>query len=178
MARIAIIGNSGGGKSSLARAVAAAQGLPHVELDALLWRPGWQPVSAAEYEAAHRRAVAAPAWVMDGLGRRDSIPGRLARATEIVLVDLPLALHRQLTEQRHRAWQAGTLAHPPAGLREPPPLAALLRTIEEVDREWMPDIRRWAEAEAGRGTPLRRIASLPALEAACRDAARLPPSQA
>jgi adenylate kinase family enzyme len=176
--RIAILGNSGGGKSSLARAVAAARGLPHVELDALLWRQGWRLVEAADYEAAHQRAIAAPAWVMDGLGRRESIPDRLARASGIVLVDMPLAVHLRLAEQRHRAWQAGRLAHPPAGLAEAPPLAALLRTIEEVDRDWMPDIRRWAEAAAARGTKLRRIASLPALEEASRAAAQLLPSQA
>ncbi len=177
MERIAVIGNSGGGKSSLARALAARRNLPHVELDALLWRPGWQLVDTAEYEKAHRRAIAAPAWVTDGLGRRNSIPRRLARATAIVLVDMPLAVHLRLAEERHRAWQAGTLAHPPAGLSEAPPLAALLRTIEEVDREWMPEIRRWAEAAAAEGMPLLRITSPDALDEACRSGDRLPSSK-
>jgi len=40
--RIAVIGNSGGGKSTLARKLAAKRGLPYAEIDALLWRPNWE----------------------------------------------------------------------------------------------------------------------------------------
>jgi hypothetical protein len=168
MERVAVIGNSGGGKSRLARAIAARRGLPYTEVDALLWRPGWRLAEVAAYEAAHDEAIAAPRWVIDGLGRRETIGARLARATEIVLIDLPLALHLRSAEERHRAWEAGTLAHPPGGLTEAPPLQALLRTIGEVDRAWMPDIRRQAEAALGRGTPVRRITSIAGLDAALR----------
>ena len=51
MERIAVIGNAGGGKSTLARALATRRGLPYVEIDALLWRDGWQPAPEDEYEA-------------------------------------------------------------------------------------------------------------------------------
>jgi hypothetical protein len=104
---------------------------------------------------------------VEGLGRRESIPARLARASGIVLVDLPLALHLRLAEARHAGWSAGRLDHPPAGLREAPPLEAVLRTIREVDRDWMPDIRRWAEA-ASRSARLLRVASLDELDALAR----------
>jgi tRNA A37 N6-isopentenylltransferase MiaA len=40
MMRIVIIGNSGGGKSVLARRLAQALQLPCVEIDAILWLPG------------------------------------------------------------------------------------------------------------------------------------------
>jgi adenylate kinase family enzyme len=43
MERIAVIGNAGGGKSTLARALASRRRLPYVEIDALLWRGGWHP---------------------------------------------------------------------------------------------------------------------------------------
>lgn len=168
MERIAVIGNSGGGKSSLARALAAQQRLPYVEADALLWRPGWTLVPTADYERAHAQAIAAPRWVIDGLGRKETIPARLARASFIVLVDMPLATHLELAARRHRAWEAGTLEHPPGGLADAPPLDALLRTIREVDRDWMPDIRRSVATAAERGTPVERIASLAELDAACR----------
>jgi adenylate kinase family enzyme len=36
MQRIAVIGNAGGGKSTLARALAIRRGLPYVEIDTLL----------------------------------------------------------------------------------------------------------------------------------------------
>lgn len=38
MRRVAIIGNVAGGKTTLARALAGATGLPYHEYDALLWR--------------------------------------------------------------------------------------------------------------------------------------------
>jgi adenylate kinase family enzyme len=46
--RAVIIGNSGGGKSTLARRLGASGTCPHVEIDALLWRDGWEltPVEA------------------------------------------------------------------------------------------------------------------------------------
>lgn len=169
--RIVVIGNSGGGKSVLARAIAAARGLPLVELDRLLWAADWVPVEPAAYDASHRQAIAASDWVIDGLGRRESIAARLARATWIVLVDMPLEVHLRLASQRHRAWEAGTLRHPPGGIAAAPPLAALLRTMHEVERDWMPEIRRLAEAAVARGVPLLRIASLAELEAAAAGAA-------
>jgi adenylate kinase family enzyme len=38
MSRIAIIGNAGGGKSTLARKLAKQRGLRHIEIDRLLWQ--------------------------------------------------------------------------------------------------------------------------------------------
>lgn len=48
MSRIVVIGNSGGGKSALARPLAARRGVPYVEIDKFLWRPGWQWAPIAE----------------------------------------------------------------------------------------------------------------------------------
>jgi adenylate kinase family enzyme len=39
--RIAVIGSPGAGKSTLARELGAALGLPVYHLDRLLWRPHW-----------------------------------------------------------------------------------------------------------------------------------------
>ncbi len=40
MTRVAIIGNAGGGKSTMARKLAAARGLPYFAVDKFQWRPG------------------------------------------------------------------------------------------------------------------------------------------
>src|SRR5690606_32731734 len=37
--RILIFGNSGSGKSTLARRIAKEHGLPHLDLDAIVWEP-------------------------------------------------------------------------------------------------------------------------------------------
>jgi len=42
MRRVAVIGNSGGGKSALARRLADKLAIPCAEIDALLWLPGWR----------------------------------------------------------------------------------------------------------------------------------------
>ena len=64
--RILVVGTSGAGKSRLAGQLAAALGVPHVELDALYWGPDWTPRPRADFEAGVRQAAAAPAWVIDG----------------------------------------------------------------------------------------------------------------
>ncbi len=101
-----------------------------------------------------------------GLGRRESIPARLARATDIVIIDLPLWVHLERAMERQAAWAAGTLAHPPAGIAQAPPTGELFETICLVDRDWMPEIRMLVEREEAAGKVTLRINSLVALEAA------------
>ena len=40
--RFNVVGSSGSGKSTIARAIAQALQIPYVELDALFWKRGWQ----------------------------------------------------------------------------------------------------------------------------------------
>src|SRR3954471_15053371 len=93
MARIIIIGNAGGGKSVLARKIAAKRDLPYREIDTIVWRPGWEAFPQAEYEAAHAKLIAEENWVLDGLGWTETLPARFGRATEIILIDMPLWMH-------------------------------------------------------------------------------------
>jgi len=162
--RIAVIGNSGGGKSVLARRLAASHGLPYVEIDAVLWQKGWRLAPAEGYAAEHARLVAGERWVIDGLGQLDSVAARLERASAIVLVDLPLWVHFWLAAERQIAWATGRLEHPPAGIAEMPPTAGLFRTIWENDRDWLPELRRLAAAEEGRGKAVFRLCSLEDLD--------------
>jgi adenylate kinase family enzyme len=88
--RIAVIGNSGSGKSTLARALAARLAVPHIELDALTWRPGWQALHLNEPEAFAKlvaEAVAGEAWVTDGNYTKGALPQILPRATDVVWLD-------------------------------------------------------------------------------------------
>jgi gluconate kinase len=51
--RVAVFGNAGGGKSTLARRLAEVTGLPLYPLDSIHWRRGGVEVPHDEYLAAH-----------------------------------------------------------------------------------------------------------------------------
>src|SRR3954471_23089951 len=104
MARIIIIGNTGGGKSVLARKLAARRDLPYREIDVIVWKPGWKAFSQPEYENAHAKLIAEENWVLDGLGWTESLAQRFERATEIILIDMPLWMHFWLAAERQLAW--------------------------------------------------------------------------
>jgi adenylate kinase family enzyme len=171
MKRAVVIGNSGGGKSTLARRLSSAWKCDHVEIDGLMWQPGWELTPVEVYNAEHARLIATESWIIDGLGRLDSIPGRLARATDIVLIDMPLWMHFWLAAERQIRWSSGALEHPPAGLTKMPSTEALFRTIWEVDQNWMPEIRQLVALEEQQGKRIFRLASISDLdrfEVSCR----------
>jgi len=47
--RIAVIGTSGAGKTTLARRIAGRLKLPHVELDAINWQAGWRDLNSVQF---------------------------------------------------------------------------------------------------------------------------------
>jgi adenylate kinase family enzyme len=66
MRRILIVGNSGGGKSTLARRLGEKLGLPVIHLDVLYWKPGWVEADEDAFRADVLAALQAPAWICDG----------------------------------------------------------------------------------------------------------------
>jgi hypothetical protein len=117
----------------------------------MLWQPGWTLTPVESYRAEHARLISGERWIIDGLGRLDSIPERLARATDIIVVDMPLWMHFRLAAERQIQWAAGAIQNPPANVMEMPSTEALFRTIWEVDQTWMPEIRRLVALEEERG---------------------------
>ncbi|MCH2504289.1 MAG: AAA family ATPase [Dehalococcoidia bacterium] len=59
MERIVIIGSSCSGKTTMAKQVAAALEVPHIELDALHWLPDWQERPDSEFRELVASAVSA-----------------------------------------------------------------------------------------------------------------------
>lgn len=91
MQRIAIIGCSGGGKSTLALALGERLGLPVVHLDNLFWKPGWREAPLEEFRPRVEAAAAGEAWVMDGNFIAASTL-RFARADTVIWIELPIWL--------------------------------------------------------------------------------------
>jgi adenylate kinase family enzyme len=93
MKRVAVFGNAGGGKSTLARELAAITGLPLAVVDALQYRAGGVKVPHEEYLQAHAKLLANDEWIIDGFGGIRLLWERLEAADTLIHVDLPLAVH-------------------------------------------------------------------------------------
>jgi adenylate kinase family enzyme len=91
LARLAIVGTSCTGKTTLARSLSQALGIPHTELDVLYWGPNWTPRPPEEFRSRVEAAVAAPFWIVDGNYSvvRDLVWGN---ATTVVWLNYPFSL--------------------------------------------------------------------------------------
>lgn len=104
MRRIAVIGSSGAGKTTLGRWLGRHLSAPFVDLDDLHWRPAWVVTPADAMRAAVDAVTRANDWVVSGnySAVRDLI---WPRADTLVWLDLPLAAVLWRTTRRAvRQW--------------------------------------------------------------------------
>lgn len=66
MERISVVGSSGSGKTTVARRLAQALSVPHIELDALYWGANWSAATSEELSERVTLATAGDRWVVDG----------------------------------------------------------------------------------------------------------------
>ncbi len=87
--RLVVFGNSGAGKSALAKRLAADHGLVHLDLDTLVWEPGMigvqRPMEAVrndlfDFQNRHER------WVIEGC-YGELVALAAPRSTDLVLLD-------------------------------------------------------------------------------------------
>jgi adenylate kinase family enzyme len=86
--RILIVGCGGAGKSTLARGLGAATGLPVVHLDCHYWKSGWRATPREQWHADVAALIQAPAWIMDG-NFGDTLRPRVEACDSILFLDLP-----------------------------------------------------------------------------------------
>lgn len=87
--RIAVVGVTSSGKTTLAKLLSYRLMIPHVEMDGINWQPGWQPLPGDQFRSQVSAALSGPAWVVDGNYSevRDIVWGR---ADTLVWLDYPL----------------------------------------------------------------------------------------
>ena len=103
--RVLIYGNSGSGKSTRAKALAAQHHLVHLDLDTLVWEPGQiavaRPADAvrADLDAFLARETA---WVIEGC-YGECVAHAAAHCTQLVFLDP--GLEACLANNRRRQWE-------------------------------------------------------------------------
>jgi adenylate kinase family enzyme len=93
MKRVAVFGNAGGGKSTLAGRLAELTRLPLHPLDMIQYQAGGGEVPHEEFLKAHADLLRRDEWIIDGFGSVESAWERFSRADTLVYVDLPLVTH-------------------------------------------------------------------------------------
>ena len=100
MRKVAVFGNAGGGKSTLARQLAEVTRLPLYPLDTIQFKPGGGEVPHAEYLKAHNELLSRDAWIIDGFGAVASAWERFSAADTLIYIDLPLLTHYRWVTKR------------------------------------------------------------------------------
>lgn len=87
--KIAVLGFSGGGKSTLARQLGEKLRLPVLHLDTVYWLPGWQQRRTSEGAAIVAEFMEQPDWIIEGTYSKYHLDCRMEEADQIVLLLLP-----------------------------------------------------------------------------------------
>jgi len=108
MEKVAVFGNAGAGKSTLARRLAAITGLPLYPLDTIKFRAGrYLPeekdggeISQEEYLKLHADLLKRDRWIIDGYDSVMLAWQRFDVADTLVYIDLPLLTHYRWVTKR------------------------------------------------------------------------------
>jgi adenylate kinase family enzyme len=97
--RVAVVGVSGSGKTTVGRRLAGSLEVPFVELDSIFHQPRWTELPSDEFRKRVGEALTADGWVVDGnySDVRDLV---WQRAETVVWLDLPRRLVMRRIIQR------------------------------------------------------------------------------
>lgn len=105
MRKILIFGNSGSGKSTLAKSLCKSEGLSHLDLDTLAWKPAMPPERKSINESGVEISAfinSNSGWVIEGC-YSDLLEIVLQFSTEIIFLNLPIELCTE--NAKNRPWE-------------------------------------------------------------------------
>jgi len=92
MKKVLVIGSSGAGKSTFARRLGEATGLPVIHLDRLYWKPNWvETTDKNEWREKVEKVLAGEKWVIDG-NYSGTLALRLEKCDTVIFLDIPRAV--------------------------------------------------------------------------------------
>ena len=140
--KVAILGNAGGGKSTLSLQLSERLRVPYHSVDKALWLPGWKPVSGTDFSVLHSAWLSEPGWVIDGWGDMAFIGERLALADAVVLVQHPLWRHGWWAFKRQCRGAFFGRSDGPAGCRLLPKTWQLVKAMRWIHMYGLPELKR------------------------------------
>jgi adenylate kinase family enzyme len=155
--KIAVIGNGGGGKTTLSQSLAARYALELIHVDSIQFLAGMKTRDPQETTQILNAAAEKPSWLIDGFGAIDVMERRFHLADKIVFIDFPLWRHYWWCTKR----QVKSLWRPrselPAGCHEATLKYTweLYRILWRVHVEIRPELSRFFEGASLRGKVVR-----------------------
>jgi len=149
MKKIAIFGNTGGGKSTLACQLEKATNLPLYSLDKIKYRAGGEEVPHDQYLKTHSDILKRDAWIIDGFGCVPSAWERFGEADTLVYLDLPLFIHGTRVAKR---MIKGMFVNPEGWPDKSPILKSTLKSYQVLwlcHRKLTPRYRKFVQEAKG-----------------------------
>ena len=143
MQKVLVIGCPGAGKSTFARALRDATGLPLCYLDMLWHKPDRTHITREEFDRVLAEWLARPAWIIDGDYSR-TLPQRLEACDTVFFLDFPLEVCLAGVENRRGAQR------PDMPWVEEELDAEFLQYILDFGQAQLPAIRAMLEPYRGR----------------------------
>ncbi len=150
MKKVAIFGNTGAGKSTLAINLAEITCLPLVILDKIMYQPGGEKNPHSEYLRLHSALLKEEEWVIDGFGCVPSAWERFEAADTLIYIDLPLFIHFVWVTKR---FVKGIFFNPPGWPERSPMIKSTIssyRVLWLCHRKLTPRYRKYVADSLGR----------------------------
>ncbi|KAF8165988.1 hypothetical protein B0H34DRAFT_691393 [Crassisporium funariophilum] len=93
--RVHVVGNSGSGKSTTGQELAAILGVPYINMDKIMWQPGWGTAEPEEFQAKLRALLDQDerGWVADGEFVQQGGLMAYEESTDVLWLDPPFVLY-------------------------------------------------------------------------------------
>jgi adenylate kinase family enzyme len=172
--RIAIIGNAGGGKTTLARIIGETLDIPITHVDSIQYQSGWLRTPTNECDQALIDVANGDRWIIDGFGSDALIQRRIQIADTVLFVDFPVWKHYWWAIKRQFAARKGQRRELPDNCPEFnfSYTWKLMRVMWLVHRQYTPWFRELVRSnqQSGNVIVLRQRAEIQALITGLQDA--------
>ena len=151
--RIAIVGNAGGGKSTLARELGRILDLPVTHVDSIQYQSGWRRTPDEECDWKLTEIANKGRWIIDGFGNNKVIENRIECADTVLFVDFQIWQHYWWAFRRQLAARKGQRKELPENCPEFT-LAytkKLIKVMWLVHKEYTPWFRKLVSAKSKTG---------------------------